>query len=101
MKRTSNTTEVTTNTDYVAFFCQHLGYTDNPVPAPIAQERCRCLRYSDHICCNRQISKFQVPTGSTLTWWRLLRSSAGSIVFFRVCGAKGKYSCRVSVTGTQ
>ena len=47
---------IVTVSDYVAFFCQYFGYTDNPVLAPIAQERCRCLRYlhdSDHIhCCN-------------------------------------------------
>ena len=49
--------KLVTSSDYVAFFCQFFGYTDNPVLAPIAQEPCRCQRYrhdSDHVnCCSR------------------------------------------------
>ena len=49
--------QLVTSSDYVAFFCQFFGYTDNPVLAPIAQEPCRCQRYrhdSDHVnCCSR------------------------------------------------
>ena len=49
-------TQTLTQSDYVAFFCQFFGYTDNPTLAPIAQEPCRCQRYrhdSDHInCCH-------------------------------------------------
>ena len=49
-------TQALTQSDYVAFFCQFFGYTDNPTLAPIAQEPCRCQRYrhdSDHInCCH-------------------------------------------------
>ena len=32
-------------TDYVAFFYQYFGFTNNPVLAPFAHERCRCRRY--------------------------------------------------------
>jgi len=50
--RTSRTAETITTADYVAFFYQYLGYTDDTVLAPIAQEQCRCCAYfheSDHI----------------------------------------------------
>jgi len=55
---TSRTTETITVEEYVACFHQYFGFTNIPVLAPFAQERCRCQRYlvggdcgRDHVNC--------------------------------------------------
>jgi hypothetical protein len=54
----SRTTETITVEEYVACFHQYFGFTNIPVLAPFAQERCRCQRYlvggdcgRDHVNC--------------------------------------------------
>jgi hypothetical protein len=39
------TTESITEKDYIAFFHQFFGLTDNPAIAPFANVPCRCQRY--------------------------------------------------------
>ena len=39
------TTKTITGEDYFAFFHQCFGFTNIPLLAPFAQERCRCQRY--------------------------------------------------------
>ena len=38
-------TETITVEDYVAFFHQYFGFTNNPVLAPFANAKCRCKKY--------------------------------------------------------
>ena len=74
---------IVTVSDYVAFFCQYFGYTDNPVLAPIAQERCRCQRYfhdSDHIhCCNRHSANWYRAHDHMLDAFRGICQEAGYV----------------------
>ena len=57
----TGTTEKLTEADYVAFFHQFLGFTNNPALASLANVQCPCQRYLmggdgawDHInCCPR------------------------------------------------
>jgi hypothetical protein len=42
---TSRTTETITVEDYVAFFHQYFGFTNNPFLAPFENEQSRCKRY--------------------------------------------------------
>ena len=59
--RVTGTTEKLTEADYVAFFHQFLGFTNNPALASLANVQCPCQRYLmggdgawDHInCCLR------------------------------------------------
>jgi hypothetical protein len=44
-RNASRTTENITEQDYVAFFHQFLGFTNNPALAPFANVQCRCQRY--------------------------------------------------------
>ena len=71
--RTSRTAETITTADYVAFFYQYLGYTDDTVLAPIAQEQCRCCAYfheSDHINCINCCPPAGTGTSPTSIWGR-------------------------------
>ena len=65
------------------FFCQYFGYTDNPVLAPIAQDRCRCQRYfhdSDHIhCCNRHSANWYRAHDHMLNAFRGICQEAGYV----------------------
>ena len=57
----ANHRETIPGADYVAFFCQYLGYTDDPVLAAIAHEHCRCRYFhvSDHMTIQSELEATQ------------------------------------------
>ena len=108
--RNARTTELVTSTDYVAFFHQFLGLTNNPVLAPFANVPCGCKRYFmggegawDHVnTCLTHSSNWTRAHNHVMTALESIRNNAGyATKHKRVLTSAGKQRADLEILNIQ
>ena len=100
------TTESITDKDYVAFFHQFLGLTNNPALAPFANVPCRCTRYLmgsdgawDHVSsCLQHASNWTCAHDHV---WRALESICNDAGFATCCCLFLQYLIKLCAWGEE